>query len=337
MENGTTRKAKRILVVDDDPISLEMLSGIMENEGFEVMQAQDGQEAWEIVSKGRIRMVITDWDMPRMDGIELCQRIRQTQLPGYIYILLVTRRKGVDEIVTGLSAGADEFISKPYHPAELRVRVRGGLRVMALESRELTIFAMAKLVESRDPEAGRHLERMQMYCHILGGEMAGRAPFHDEMDEEFLQHLEQTCLLHDIGKVGIPDSILLNPGRLSDDEFEIMKTHTTIGGDTLEAALCKAQSMDYLRMARDIAVAHHERYDGTGYPHGLAGKEIPLAARIVALVDVYDALTSRRVYKKANNHIMSRNLIVEDAGKRFDPQIVEAFLACEQEFLLIAP
>jgi putative two-component system response regulator len=322
-----------LLIVDDDPISREMLAGIMEDEGFEVELAENGAQAWDHVRKGKIRMVISDWEMPEMDGLALCRRIRQTQLPGYVYFLLVTRRSNLEDVITGLSAGADDLITKPYHPAELKVRVRGGLRLMALESRELTIFAMAKLVESRDSDAGNHLERMQRTCRLLSEHMAGRTAFAHQIDEEFVQTIELTCLLHDIGKVGIPDSILLKPGRLNDDEFKIMKTHTTIGADTLEAALCKAQSKDYLKMGRDIAMAHHEHYDGSGYPHGLAGKDIPLAARIVALADAYDALVSKRVYRNALNHVMARNIIVQEAGTHFDPSIVEAFVACEEQFV----
>lgn len=335
MKIQTFKTSTPLLIVDDDPVSLEMLAGIMEDEGFKVVMAENGEEAWDHLKKGKIRMVISDWDMPGMDGIELCKRIRQTQLPGYVYILLVTRRASIDDVIMGLSAGADDFITKPYHPAELKVRVRGGLRLMALESRELAIFAMAKLVESRDPETGRHLERMQCFCRILSNQMANQLEYQDQIDEEFVQTIEQTCLLHDIGKIGIPDSILLKPGRLNDAEFEVMKTHTVIGANTLEAALGKSQAKEYLRMARDIALAHHERYDGTGYPNGLAGSEIPIAARIVSMVDVYDALISRRIYKNAYTHVTARNIIIENAGKHFDLGIVDAFLACEEQFVLM--
>ncbi len=204
------------------------------------------------------------------------------------------------------------------------------------ETRDVVIFAMARLADSRDPETGAHIERVQTYCRALAEQLASCGPYQKQCDPEFVRLMYSTSPLHDIGKVGIPDDILLKPGRLSDREFEIMKSHTTIGAETLEAAIEKFPNTRFLRMARNIAASHHERFDGSGYPAGLIGQDIPLCGRIVALADVYDALTSRRVYKAAFTHDVAKGIIVKESGKHFDPVIVDAFLAIEQQFASIS-
>jgi putative two-component system response regulator len=273
--------------------------------------------------------------MPGMDGIELCREIRAGNFPGYIYLILLTGRAQTQDIVEGLSAGADDFIAKPFHPAELNVRVRAGERVLSLETRDLTIFAMAKLAESRDPETGAHLERMRRYSHLLALHLSRQKEFQPQVDPEYVRMIYLTSPLHDIGKIAIPDSVLLKPGRLSDREFEIMKQHTVIGAQTLDAALRHHPGVKFLQMARDIALTHHEHFDGGGYPAALAGRDIPLCGRIVALADVYDALITKRVYKGAFSHDVARAIIVEGSGSHFDPDIVDAFLQNEEKFVAI--
>lgn len=270
-----------------------------------------------------------------MNGLELCHRIRQVNTDGYIYMVFVTARNMLDDIVEGMSAGADDFIVKPFHPDELRVRIRAGERVLALETREVAIFAMAKLAESRDPETDAHLERMRNYSRVLAQHLASSAEFRDVINEEYIRLIYLTSPLHDIGKVGIPDSVLLKPGRLSDHEFEMMKTHTIIGAETLGTAMRQYPNVAYLRMARDIAIAHHERFDGRGYPVASTGHDIPLCGCIVTLADVYDALTSKRVYKTAFDHHVARSMICEERGTHFDPDIIDAFVESEDEFLAI--
>jgi len=327
--------AMRILIVDDDEFSLEALRHALMQAGYEVETARDGKEALEAIHTGGYRLVISDWMMPVMDGLELCRRVRGGEFPGYIYIILLTSRDGTDSVVEGLSAGADDFLTKPFKPAELRVRVRGAERMLSLETRDVAIFALARLAESRDPETGAHLERVRTYSRLIAEHLSKQKEFQKEVDAEFVRLIYLTSPLHDIGKVGIPDSVLLKPGRLSDREFEIMKTHTTIGADTLSAAVQQFPDVGFLRMARDIALMHHERFDGSGYPAGLSGDEIPLSGRIVALADVYDALTSKRVYKQAYAHEISRSMIFDEKGKHFDPAVVEAFAANEGEFLAV--
>jgi putative two-component system response regulator len=194
---------------------------------------------------------------------------------------------------------------------------------------------MAKLAESRDSETGAHLERVMNYSRILAQQLPALGRYIDQIDPEFVRLVYSTSPLHDIGKVGVPDGVLLKPGRLDDHEFEIMKTHAEIGAQTLDAALRRFPGAKFLQMARDIAATHHERWDGKGYPRGLKGEQIPLCGRIVALADVYDALTSKRVYKNAMAHEVAKTIIVGDSGTPFDPAVVEAFVASEAAFLLV--
>ncbi len=323
----------RILIVDDDDLALEALSFALTDAGHEPVIARNGREALEALDDGSCHLVISDWVMPEMDGLELCRQIRGGDFGGYTYIILLTSRDASADIVEGLSAGADDFLTKPFNPAELQVRVRTGERILTLETRDVAIFAMAKLAESRDSETGEHLERMRNYSRILARHLVIHGTAHERVTTDFARLIYLTSPLHDIGKVGIPDTVLLKPGRLSDREFDIMKTHTTIGAETLDAAVREYPGIVYLRFARDIALTHHERFDGSGYPSGLSGYDIPLSGRVVALADVYDALTSKRVYKAAFAHDVARRMIFDESGKHFDPDIVEAFAMNEEEFL----
>lgn len=325
----------RVLIVDDNKVALTILRNALVERGHEVEMASNGVEAMERLEEGRCRLVISDWQMPEMDGIELCRAIRSSDLPGYVYVILLTSHDSQEEKVQGLAAGADDFISKPFDPPELLARLRAAERILSLETRDVTIFAMAKLAESRDPETGAHLERVRSYCRVLAQQLAGTEKYRGQIDAEYIRLVYQTSPLHDIGKVGIPDSILLKPDRLSDREFELMKTHTTIGARTLSAALKSFPHVSFLQMARDIAATHHERYDGTGYPARLAGEAIPLCGRIVALADAYDVLTSKRVYKEAFDHDVAKATIVNEEGKQFDPDVVAAFIQAEEQFMSI--
>lgn len=200
------------------------------------------------------------------------------------------------------------------------------------EARDAIILAMAKLAENRDPETGAHLERVQIYCRMLSETLSSRPKYASAIDDEFIWAIFRSAPLHDIGKVGIPDRILLKPGRLTPEEFAVMKTHTTIGGKTIRALLQNHRGQRLLEMGMEIAQSHHEKYDGTGYPAGLQGERIPLSARILALADVYDALTSKRVYKPAMTHQEAADIIREGNGKHFDPDLVEAFFEREADF-----
>jgi len=326
----------KVLIAEDDLVAAEFLQAVLEDAGHDVVAAPDGQEALELFRTHEPQVVISDWEMPHMSGPELCKAIRAEDVGRYVYLILLTAREGTRHLVEGLQAGADEFMSKPLIPEELNVRLRTAERILSMETRDLAIFAMAKLAESRDPETGAHLERVRKYSQRLAAEMSTVEKFRSVITPGFVRLIFLTSPLHDIGKVSIPDHVLLKPGRLDDREFEIMKTHAQAGADTLDKALRQHPKAEFLRMARDIAGGHHERYDGGGYPNGLAGQEIPLSARVFSVADVYDALISRRVYKDAFTHDVAKSIIVKGSGTQFDPDVVDAFLRSENEFVAIA-
>jgi len=323
----------RILAVDDDELAIEMLQMALAQSGHDVIATTDSTRVLPLMHENKCRMLITDWKMPGLSGIDLCRAIRTDDMLGYVYIIILTGCNTPEEVVEGMSAGADDFIRKPFNPEELAVRVHAGERILSLETRDMVLFSLAKLAESRDPDTGHHLERVQDYCGIVARQMKLKSDEPVAQEPAFVRMIFQTSPLHDVGKIGIPDCVLLKPGRLSDREFDIMKAHTTLGADTLNAALQQFPEAAFLRMARDIAAAHHERFDGTGYPTRLAGRDIPLSARVVALADVYDALTSRRVYKSAFTHDVARSIIIDESGTHFDPDVVQAFVDTEEQFI----
>lgn len=325
--------AMKVLVVDDDAFSSELLRSTLQHFGYEVTCACDGVEGFELIRTGEYSIVISDWEMPGMRGDELCRQVRDKHWSGYVFLILLTSHGDLPHLVEGLNAGADDFLIKPFRPEELHVRLRTAERVLALESRDALLFTLAKLTESRDSETGLHLERMREYSRLLAQEISTWSEFKDKVDGDYVQMIYLTTPLHDIGKVGIPDNVLLKPGKLTPEEFEVMKLHTTIGGSTLAAAVEMNPTARYLQIARDIAWHHHEKWDGSGYPFGLSGEEIPLCGRLTALPDVYDALTSKRVYKEKFSHEKARQIILDGSGTHFDPRIVEAFLAREEQFI----
>jgi putative two-component system response regulator len=325
-----------IVIAEDDPIALELLKEALLADGHQVETAENGREALRLLQEGRARVLICDWEMPEMDGPELCRRLRAGDLGRYVFTIMLTSRGGRADLVEGLKAGADDFLTKPFDPAELAVRLSVAERITSLETRDLMIFGMAKLAESRDRDTGGHLDRVRQYCRLLADHLSRKPEYAPVVDREFVRLIYLTSPLHDIGKVGIPDAILLKADRLTPVEREVMKTHTHIGAETLEAALREFPGARFLAMARDIALCHHEKFDGTGYPRGLSGDQIPLAARIVAVADVYDALRSERVYKVALSHERTREEIVRGSGSHFDPGVVGAFLAVEEQIAAIA-
>jgi len=322
-----------VFIVDDDDFALHALEGTLVQMGYDVTKAQDGQSAMETLRRGDIRLVITDWDMPGMSGIELCRAIRREDMSGYVYIIMLTGRDGARHRLEGLCAGADDFLNKPPDPEELLCSLKTAERILSLETRDLALFALAKLAESRDPETGSHIERVQNYTRLIAQNLSDEVKSHYGVDDEYIRLLHQASPLHDLGKVAIPDAVLLKPGKLTTEEFAIMKTHTVIGAETLDAALRRFPNVRFLQVARDIASSHHEKFDGSGYPEGLAAEQIPLCGRIVAAADVYDALTCRRVYKEAMSHDQARAIILRDSGSHFDPEVVGAFLRAERQIV----
>jgi putative two-component system response regulator len=322
IQQGTEQ---RVLVVDDDIISAELLANFLTSSGYRVEIAENGKEALEKMRVFSPRIVISDVEMPEMDGIQLCRAIRARPSTRYTYVILLTSRSAAESVLVGLDAGADDYLCKPFHQEELRLRLEGGKRLLSLEGRDMMIFSMAKLAESRDTDTGTHLERIREYCKVLAVELMKLPKYAEQIDIQFVELIYLTSPLHDIGKVGIPDAILQKPGKLTPEEFDAMKRHTHIGGATLAASSEAYPDAGFLKMALDIALMHHERWDGKGYPFGIAGEAIPLAARIVSVADVYDALTTKRVYKEAFSHAVSAKIILEGRGTQFDPDVVDAF------------
>lgn len=325
----------RILVADDDRSALELVSSLLQLEGYDVTTARNGLEALEHLRTGKFRLVISDWEMPRMNGVELCRELRERDFSQYIYFILLTSRGSTRDIVEGMDAGADDFLVKPVEPSELSVRLRAARRLLAIEGHKFTLFSLAKLAESRDHDTGEHLERMREYAKILAQTMSQWPKYREIVDGEYIEMLYMTSPLHDIGKVAIPDHVLLKPGRLTADEYEVMKAHASIGADALAIAMDNHPEAKFLRMAHDLTRTHHERFDGSGYPSGVAGEDIPLCGRIVAVADVYDALTSDRVYRQALTHDEARQMITEESGTHFDPDVVQAFVESEDKFLAV--
>jgi putative two-component system response regulator len=316
-----------ILVADDDEHQRVLLQMLLEKEGYNLFLAEDGEEALKIYEANpSIRLVITDLEMPKMDGFGLVASIREQQLR-YTYIIVLTSIDDKKSLISALSKGADDFLIKPAMEEELQLRIENGMRLLRQQSQDELILALAKLSEYRSDETGFHLERVQHYTHILAMDLSDHCP-ELKITHTIAEEIAKVSPLHDIGKVAIPDSILHKPGKLTNDEFDTMKKHAMIGGSILEEIFIKTKS-PYLKIAFELTAYHHEKFNGTGYPSQLAGEDIPVAARIMALADVYDALTSKRCYKKSFSHEAARNIIVQERGEHFDPKVVESFIRQE--------
>ena len=325
----------KILLVEDELVSRSKMDKLVQSLGYDTMVADNGSEGWNMWKAERPNVVLTDWNMPEMDGLELCRRIRSEEGEDYTYIIVITGRSEIQDVIRGMEAGADDYIAKPFNKDELNLRIQAGKRVINLQSKDIVIFALAKLAESRDEDTGFHLERVSHYAKTLAETIIDSPNPPRELDQVLASNIFLTSPLHDIGKVGIPDYILLKPGRLDDSEFSIMKSHTQIGYNTLLEAQKKVPSANYLKVAAEIALHHHEKYDGSGYPDGLRRDDIHIASRIFALCDVYDALVSKRPYKEPFTHDRAKNIVVEGKGQHFDPKVVDAFLRCESTFIEI--
>jgi len=325
---------KKILIVEDDESQRLFFKMALETYSYEILVAENGKEAYQILSQDTdIRLVLTDINMPEMDGFELIRKIRAEERR-YTYILVASAAGEKKSIIKALDLGANDFLSKPIVPKELQLRLEGASRLLRLESQDEFILSMAKMAEYRSNETGYHLERVKSYTKILADELAEKKP-ELSVSAQFAEEIARVSPLHDIGKVAIPDKILHKHANLTAAEFEVMKSHTTLGGDLL-LELFEKTGADYLKVAYDIAMHHHERFDGNGYPHGLQGKEIPIAARIMAVADVYDAMISERCYKHSYEHDFVKSEIVKGRGSHFDPAVVDSFLRQQELWLTVA-
>lgn len=316
----------KILIADDSVAIRTLLENSLTTMGYDVTVCTDGNEVWSTITSGKkFHILLLDWVMPGLSGIDLCKRIRQTAIKQYQYIILLTSKSSTDEIVEGLQSGADDYLVKPVSIPELKARIDVGKRILKYEQQIKTKEYMTRLscyngltllAEERDHETGNHLIRIAALAATIG-KAAG-------CSKEFCNELTVFSPMHDIGKVGIPDGILHIPRRLTKEEFNVVKTHAEKGWEIL-------RRIETMETAAEIAYTHHEWWDGTGYPRQLKGENIPLAGRIVAIADVYDALRSDRVYKKAYTHEEAKITIIEGAGTHFDPDLVESFKFVEKE------
>jgi putative two-component system response regulator len=335
-----------ILVAEDDTITRKRLQHFIEKWGYRVITAKNGLEALELSLSNNTDILVTDWMMPEMDGIELVRNIRNTPNAAYIYIILVTAKSDKQDMLEGLIGGeVDDYITKPFDPDLLRARISVGARTVTLERRlrkynagleklvqhqtsvikktnEETIFRLLTALETRDEETAGHVRRIALFSSLTA-EAAGWTP-------ERVEDIRLAAPMHDIGKIGVPDAILKKNGELSDAEFDIIRNHTRAGGQILEGS-----EYPMLQMAHDIALNHHEWWNGEGYPAGLAGEEIPEAARIVALADVYDALGNDRVYAVALPAAEVADHMLKKRGTQFDPYFYDIFMDLIPEFVKI--
>ena len=355
-------EAATVLIVDDQEHNRLILHDQIAALGHKTLLADNGLSALAQVGKHPPDLILLDIMMPEMDGFETLERLKADSSTRHIPVVIITAVDELGSVARCVGMGADDYIIKPFSPTLLNARIDACLDKKRLHDQERqyrrnleeynlhleervrekvkeltqahlgTIFATSKLAESRDPETGEHLERMREYCKALAEQLARSSKHSPLVDQQFVDDLYAASPLHDIGKVGIPDAILLKPGALTDEEFDIMKTHTTIGADTLRKVEEQVPGNSFVIMGIEIAQSHHERWDGSGYPLGISGEEIPLTSRILGLADVYDALRSKRVYKDAFSHEKSREIILEERGKHFDPDIVDAFLPSEGTF-----
>ncbi|WP_395022653.1 two-component system response regulator [Dongia sp.] len=360
METVESGNVPTILAVDDAPVNLSLITGLLKSH-YRVKVANSGEKALRIVhSDLPPDLVLLDVMMPDLDGIEVCRRLKADPRTRHVPVIFLTAMSSSDDERVGLEAGAVDYITKPISPPILLARVKTHLQMKAgqdflkdknayLENevirrtrevqaiQDVTIFTMASLAETRDNETGNHIRRTQHYVKALAVKLRDHPRFAGYFTDHAIDLLFKSAPLHDIGKVGIPDKILLKPGKLTPEEFEVMKTHTTLGRDAIEHAERQLGTpVEFLKLAKEIALSHQEKWDGSGYPEGLAGEAIPVSARLMAVADVYDALISRRVYKPPFTHERAVEMIAEGRGRHFDPDIADAFLEIREEFRTIA-
>ncbi len=345
-------KQKKVLVVDDTPENIYVLMGILKDE-FDVSVASNGEKALKIVSMvPDIDLILLDIMMPEIDGYEVCARLKADKKTEAIPVIFVTALASEENEAKGLELGAVDYITKPFNPALVKARVKNHLELKCyrdrLESmvrektseleitRDAMIESLALLAENRHLETGSHIKRTMKYVRILADKLKEHPKFKNFLSDEFIEHVEKTAPLHDIGKVGVPDSILLKPGKLTKEEFREMQKHAKFGHNALSYSDPRLESNVFLKLAREMAYTHHEKWNGTGYPRGLKGDEIPLSGRLMAVADVYDAITTARVYKTAQSHDQAVDEIQKCSGTAFDPEIVKIFLECEKDFYRIA-
>ena len=360
VEPSAESRKPTVLIVDDTPENVAVINDLLRDD-YRTRVAHNGTTALNVAFMDEPPdLVLLDIMMPDMDGYQVCKHLKTDARTKHIPIIFLTVKAETEDEQRGFNLGAVDYIVKPISPPILKARVRTHLALKEaadflrdknsfLEAevvkrtrevqlvQDVTIMAMASIAETRDNETGNHIRRTQNYVRVLAARLRSHPKFAAVLDDPTIEMLFKSAPLHDIGKVGIRDAILLKPAKLTPEEFEIMKTHTTLGRDMIMAAekLMDAPST-FLRFAREIAHYHQEKWDGSGYPDGLAGDAIPLCARLMAVADVYDALISRRVYKPPFSRERAFGIMLEGRGTHFDPDILDTFTIVEPEFAAIA-
>ena len=349
-----------VLIVDDTPENLAVLGELLQP-NYRVLVANSGRRALAIATVNpQPDLILLDVMMPEMDGYQVLAELRQNPRTAQIPVIFVTAMDALEDEQRGLDLGAIDYITKPLRPPIVLARVRVHLELKAARDRlrdqnsfleaevarrmaenqlvqDVSIHALARLAETRDSETGNHIHRTREYVRALAVRLQGHSRFAAFLSDRTIRLLVKSAPLHDIGKVAIPDHILLKPGKLTAEEWELMKTHAQRGSEAIEQAERDAeQPVEFLALAKEIAHYHHEKWDGSGYPEGLAGDAIPIPARLMALADVFDALISRRVYKPPLPFAEARTLILAERGRHFDPDVVDAFAAVFDQFAVIA-
>lgn len=358
--NLSTPIKPTVLVVDDTPENLQLMHALL-RESYRVRVATSGEACLELArQQPQPDLILLDIMMPGLDGYETCRLLKKNVRTRGIPVIFLTAMNQESDQEQGFQYGCVDFITKPISPTLTLARVATHVSLKQATDRltehnrslreeverrtrevqkvqDATILAMASLAETRDNETGQHICRTQNYIKALATALMNDSPYSGELDDETIETLYKSAPLHDIGKVGIPDAILLKPGKLDVQEFKLMKTHAAIGATIIASAEASLETpSSFLRFAREIAHYHHENWDGSGYPAGLVGEAIPLSARLMAVADVYDALISKRCYKPPFSHQEACEIILSEKGRKFDPVIIEVFTQLSDQFRSIA-
>ena len=348
-----------IMVVDDKKASRKLLTTYLKNAGHhDIIEAESGCQALEMARARKPDLILLDIVMPGISGYEVCSLLKNDPELAHIPVIFLSSLDSVGDKVKAFEKGGVDYLTKPFEFREVKARVETHLKIFNLQKelekhnrhlerlvdeklKELysaqmaTIYALACLAEARDYDTGAHLDRTRFLGKILIARLRDSSPYTQLIEDSFAETFHEALPLHDIGKVAVPDAILRKPGKLTPEEFEIIKTHTSVGAKTLQQVKDMYPENRFISMGIDIAHFHHEKWDGSGYPQGLKETEIPLAARIAALIDVYDALRSQRPYKDAYTHEKAEAIILSESGKHFDPVIVEAFMSVKEKFAAV--
>ena len=358
-QNEFTKKI--VLVIDDTPDNLFLVTNLLKDL-YTIKVANSGEKALKFLQETLFPpdLILLDIMMPVLNGYDVLKKIKENKKLQNIPVVFLTAKSSVEDEKLGFDLGANDYITKPISPPILLARVKTQLENKAISDflrdkneflekeiekrtkdiiaiQNVTIFAMASLAETRDNETGNHIKRTSNYVKMLAKKLQNHPKFKAYLTDEMIDTLYKSAPLHDIGKIGIPDHILLKPGKLTPEEFEIMKTHTTLGKEAIEHAEKElGYEVDFLKTAKEIAYSHQEKYDGSGYPLGLKGDKIPISARLMSVADVYDALRSKRIYKNSFDLQTTLKIMKDGRGSHFDPDMLDAFLEIHNEFEVIA-